>query len=325
MSHLPQIPVIEASEDWCLETLKKEPARTRVLIEGAAKRYPEFVLRYGDKRSRNWLLKNNNPYLKEIDQLSEHLGRPGAHFLNVSYEWGCTSKAAPDPHNKSSRLIRILDWPDKGLGSQVIALRIPNPLGEWISLTWPGYSGVLQAVAKGRFAIGLNQGPMEGTTGIFLIDWLINRHKVWKNNFLPPAHLLRFVFENAQNYHEAKHLLTVTPIATPAIFIISGIKPDEACVIERKTEQAHTLEGPNVAANTWQKLDWGGNFRGEENESRASMMDRQKCCLEQDFSWLQPPVLNERTRLALIADASTGEIMAQGFEADGPATSILRL
>ncbi|MGH1353024.1 MAG: hypothetical protein ACRBBN_19790 [Methyloligellaceae bacterium] len=325
MSLLPQIPVIDAGENWCLETLKQETERAHTLIGGASKRYPELLLKFGDRRSRNWLLKNNNPYLEEIDQVSDYMGRSGAHFLNVSYEWGCTSKAAPDPQCKSSRLIRVLDWPDKGLGSQIIALRIPNPHGEWISLTWPGYSGVLQAVAKGRFAIGLNQAPMESTTGIFLVDWLINRHRVWHNNFLPPSHLLRFVFENARNYEEAKHILTVTPVATSAIFIISGLTPDEACVIERRPEQSHILEGPNAAANSWQKLEWTGNSRGEDNENRASMMDKQLCCLEQDFSWLQAPVLNERTRLALIADASTGEIMAQGFEADGPATEILRL
>ncbi len=323
--NLPIIPVLEAGDNWCLESLKKETDRTHALIEGAAKRYPDFLLKYGDKRSRNWLKKNNNPYLDEIDLVAEHIKRPGAHFLNVSYEWGCTSKAAPDPEHRSARLIRVLDWPDKGLGSHVIALRIQNPLGEWVSLTWPGYSGVLQAVAKGRFAIGLNQAPMETTTGIYPIDWLINRHNVWHNSFLPPAHLLRFVFENVKNYKEAKHILSVTPIATPAIFVMSGIGPDEACVIERKTEEYHILKGPNAAANAWQKLDWTGNFRGEENENRTSMMDKQHSCLEQDFSWLQPPVLNEKTRLALIADASTGELIAQGFEADGPATQILRL
>ena len=323
--NLPQIPVIDLNENWCFESLLQETDRAHALLDGAAGRYPDFILKLGDMRSRSWLDKCGNPYLEEIDQIADHIERPGVHFLNVSYEWGCTSKAAPDPENKCARLIRVLDWPDKGLGEHIIALRIQSPLGEWLSLTWPGYVGVLQAVAKGRFAIGLNQGPMDLTTGFYFIDWLINRYRVWRTTHMAPPHLLRYVFENAPTYEEAKRILTEVPIATPAIFVISGIHPEESCVIERRQEEAYVLEGPTAAANSWRKEGWHGCFRGEENENRISMMDEQACCFKQDFSWLKPPVLNERTRLAMIADASTGSLIAQGFEADGPATQILKL
>jgi hypothetical protein len=44
-----------------------------------------------------------------------------------------------------------------------------------------------------------------------------------------------------------------------------------------------------------------------------------------DFAWLRYPVLNPRTRLAMVADARSGHLTAQGFEDEKPATAILRL
>ncbi len=44
-----------------------------------------------------------------------------------------------------------------------------------------------------------------------------------------------------------------------------------------------------------------------------------------DLNWLHWPILNNETRLALAADATQGRLIAQGFEADGPATRPLEL
>lgn len=323
---LPIIPVVNADQtNWCLHLLQQETSKAHALLDKAAERFPDFLMSFGDKRSEQWLEKFNNPFSKEISQVSDFVKRSGAIFLNVSYEWGCTSRAGPDPENKCARLIRILDWPDDGLGSNITALNINGPLGEWTSLTWPGYAGVLQAVAKGRFAAAINQGPMDLTTGFYSLDWAINRFHMWNTPHIPPSHLLRQVFETVETYAEAKQILTDTPIAAPAIFILSGLTPDESCVIERRQEEAYVIEEPVAAANSWRRSDWRGCFRGEENENRITMMGEQACCLENEFSWLKPPVLNDRTRLAMIADASTGELIAQGFEKDGPATQVLKL
>jgi hypothetical protein len=42
--------------------------------------------------------------------------------------------------------------------------------------------------------------------------------------------------------------------------------------------------------------------------------------LETQFDWLKAPVLNPRTRLAMVADAKAGRLVAQGYEASRPAT-----
>ena len=329
MSETPQslseIPIINIENNWPLKSLELHPERANALLDNASDRYPDFVLKFGDSISKKWLQNNNNPYLEEITQVATKLERPGAYFLNINYEWGCTCQAGLDPETQIPRLIRVLDWPDKGLGQNIIAAKIQNHLGSWVSLTWPGFTGVLQAVAKGRFAAALNQAPMDIPTGWYLLDWMINRVRVWNTSHIPPAHLLRKVFETAKTYKEAKDILTSTPIAAPTIYVLTGMKPDEACVIERRQEEAFILEGPVCAANSWQNTNWKGCFRGEENAERIKMMTKQPGGNIQDFSWLKPPVLNTRTRLAMVTDAQSGQVMAQGYEADGPATKILKL
>jgi hypothetical protein len=44
-----------------------------------------------------------------------------------------------------------------------------------------------------------------------------------------------------------------------------------------------------------------------------------------DLGWLHWPILNKETRLALAADPAQGHLIAQGYEADGPATRPLEL
>jgi hypothetical protein len=55
------------------------------------------------------------------------------------------------------------------------------------------------------------------------------------------------------------------------------------------------------------------------------MMHRIIPDLAPDFSWLAAPVLNPTTRIAMVADASEGRLVAQGFEAMHPATEPLEL
>jgi hypothetical protein len=47
--------------------------------------------------------------------------------------------------------------------------------------------------------------------------------------------------------------------------------------------------------------------------------------LAADFGWLRAPILNPRTRLAMVADAREGRLIAQGFENEAPATRVLSL
>ena len=101
---------------------------------------------------------------------------------------------------------------------------------------------MLNGMAPGRFAATLNQAPMRRHGWLMPIDWALNRRLVGNPSGLPPAHLLRKIFEEARNYEEAKKMAMDTPVALPVIFILSGLKPGEGCVIERTENSAATID-----------------------------------------------------------------------------------
>ncbi|MFZ4808830.1 MAG: hypothetical protein ACOYLQ_16370 [Hyphomicrobiaceae bacterium] len=323
-SDLPAIPVIRTGPSFAVETLAIAGERTRALLDLATRHIPHALLRVGDAVSRHWLVKSRNPYLTEIDAVAAWLRRPGAYFFTVNYEWGCTCRVAPAEDHASARLVRVLDWRTPGLGRYVVAAEVTAPAGRYVSLTWPGYTGVLQALAPGRFAAAINQAPMRKFGGGFrATDWAANRVRVWRRDHLPAAHLLRDVFETATGYADARRRLIATPIAAPAIFSLAGLGPDDTCVIERTEDEASVHDGPRTAANHWQAHGWTGHGRGLDSHGRARSMDTVGAALNPDFAWLAPPVLNPLTRLAMVASPFEGRLVAQGFEADGRATAPL--
>ena len=120
-------------------------------------------------------------------------------------------------------------------------------------------------------------------------------------------------------------MLIETPISTPGIFTLAGIAPGELAVIERTETDFRVRDGAHVAANHWEAAGWQGHARGIDSPGRARMMTRIAPAFEPTFPWLEPPILNASTRLAMVADAKAGRIIAQGFEAMKPATEPLDL
>lgn len=322
---LEPIPVLDTSPSFAMETLVAQEASAHALLDLATAPLPSAALRQLDKVSRRWLAKWENAHLAEIDAIAARLARPGAYFLSVNYEWACTCRVAPSPSRKSARLMRVLDWRAPGLGRHVIAARVQSPRGRFVTLTWPGYTGVLTGMAPGRFSAALNQAPMRKAVGFYVLDWAVSRRRVWTMPHPTPAHLLRSVFEEAADFAEARERLTREPISTPAIFSLAGIRASETVVIERTETDARVHVGPNVAANHWEAPGWRGRSRGRQSGERAAMMHCIIPELVPDFSWLAPPILNPTTRLVMVSDAAEGRLVAQGFEAMRPATEPLEL
>jgi hypothetical protein len=325
MPELPPIPLQCVSGSFPLETLAREEARAHALIDGATRNVPPAALRALDAISRTWLARQESVHLAEIDAVAARLARPGAYFLSVNYEWGCTCRVAPCPSHMGARLVRVLDWRTPGLGRHVIAANVAGAAGPFVALTWPGYTGVLQAMAPARFAAALNQAPMAKRVGAYYVDWALNRARVWRMRHLTPAHLLREVFETARSFADARRLLSERPISTPAIFTLAGIAPSETAVIERTETQARVHDGPNVVANHWQAPGWHGHARGLRSAGRARRMHSVAMDFDAACPWLEPPVLNACTRLMMIADPRQGRLLAQGYEAMQPATASLDL
>lgn len=323
---LPAIPVIETGRDFPLQTLMQHKARAHALLDVASGRYPARALMALDTVSRAWLKRWNNPHLAEIDTIASVLDRPGAYFFSVNYEWGCTCRVAPSPDRSSARLVRVLDWMTPGLGRNLVAARVTGaPAGPFVLLTWPGYTGVLQVMAPGRFSASLNQAPMRKAVGLFYVDWAANRRRVWAMPHPTPGHLLRTVSEEAQTFAQARQMLIERPISTPAIFSLAGIDPGETTVIERTEHDAKVRDGAHVAANHWEAAGWYGHPRGQDSPGRARMMSGIAPDLDPRFPWLKSPILNDHTRLVMVADARLGQLVAQGYEKTGPATEPLEL
>lgn len=322
---LREIPVIKSGPDFPMATLLAERERLDALFDAATHRIPKAALRQLDRISRQWLVRWQNPHLAELDAIAATVNRAGTYFFSVNYEWGCTTAAKPAPDWTSARLIRVLDWRTPGLGRNVIAADVAGSAGRFVTMTWPGYTGVLTAMAPGRFAAALNQAPMRRTFGLMPLDWAQNRARVWRMPHTMPGHLLRSVFEEAVDFQQARSLLITTPISTPAIFTIAGTRSGETAVIERSETEARVHDGANVAANHWQAPGWYGRPRGNDSAARACAMHAISANFAPDFSWLTPPILNSNTRLVAVADARLGRIMAQGWETTGQVTATLDL
>jgi hypothetical protein len=323
---LPEIPVFDVGPAFAIETAHLAGReRAYAMLDAATAGIPMLGLRLADAVSRRWLSRAQSPYLPELDQLAGLSGRPGAYFLNVHYEWGCTTAAKPATgEGAGARLLRVLDWDVNGLGRHIVAARIASAFGPWVSLTWPGFTGVLQALAPGRFAAAINQPSLRKRTGIPAVDWLLSKRDVWRSHRVQPIHLLRRVFEEAPDFAAARRMLEATPICTPAIYTLAGVRPSEVCVIERCETAARVLIEPACAANEWQTPEWHpGHHSAFENARRLAAMQVAPGVL--DLTWLHWPILNKETRLALAADAAQGCLIAQGYEANGPATRPLKI
>jgi hypothetical protein len=148
---LPEIPVFDVGPDFPIETARLAGReRAYAMLDAATAGVPLFALKAADAISRRWLSARPSRYLRELDEIARLSTRPGAYFLNVHYEWGCTTAAKSAVHGAAARLLRTLDWNVNGLGRYVVATRIASAFRPWVSLTWPGFTGVLQAMAPGR-------------------------------------------------------------------------------------------------------------------------------------------------------------------------------
>jgi hypothetical protein len=319
------IPLIDLRGKTPVDLLKAHPARAQALVEaatrsfGLASRAASLVaLPLGDRASRAWLARSENPYAGEIDEIAGLLGRSGAHVLNICFEWGCTSGVWQAGEGVTLR--RVLDWPFPRLGELVVVARQDGPAGEFFNFTWPGANGSFHGLAPGRFAAAINQAPMRRHGTGYVGDWFQNRLAAGRATGWPAAHLLRHVFETARDYADAKRLLCETPLAVPAIFILSGVAASEGCVIERGEEDfavREMAEGRVCAANHFETRLNGTRWEARPIDSpgRAASA-RALGGAQAGFDWFRPPIANVNSRLVFNADAGAGALRLAGT--DGP-------
>ena len=112
----------------------------------------------------------------------------------------------------------------------------------------------------------INQAPKESLTGLPVIDDLGLRLRMFcAKAAIPATHLLRQVFETARDYASAVEMLSDTRemLGMPALFTLSGMRPEEGCVVEargseRIVHRARKEDGwVTGCANAWLG-DWAG-------------------------------------------------------------------
>jgi hypothetical protein len=322
---LGEIPLFDVTEPAAVALIDRAPHQLHEIITEGRRHYGGLALRLGDRASWQWLVRTGNPYRHEIAAVAARVSLPGAFLLNLSYEWSCTAGVGCDPAGMGNRLLRTLDWPMHGLGRNVVVARQAGEAGLYYNVTWPGLVGILTAMAPARFSAAINQPPMDRHTPSCWFDWLINRTGVWRKGGLPPSHLLRRVFDHCRTYAEARALLIQTPLCIPAFFSLSGVAPDEGCVIERLEHQARVHPAPTSIANHWLSFTKRGHDRGSDSVGRKELMDRLRDQVGDNLDWVIPPILNITTLIAVVANAKRGSLVVRGWERDGPATCVFNL
>ena len=327
-----QIPIIDITDKAISDMITMLPDETQDLFAHAQARYSKLGMTIGDKVSWNWLKKTNNPYIDEIKQTSDVLGVDGAALLNISYEWACTTGISRV--NGVPRMIRVLDWDLPGLGRNLVVAKQRGNAGDYYNITWPGFSGVITAYAPGRFAIAINQPPLPSDAyrptkdAKMLKDWWDAKKLTWAAEGLPPAHLLRKVFDECADYNEAVEMLNTYPITTPTFYSVCGV--DDYTILERTRTDCMVRDSEKDAcavANHWLSHDLKGVPRGHDSTRREAVMYEK---LKQDIvdnSWADYPILNPDTRLIMnaIPNEKSPRLIVQGYEEHGVATELLQV
>ena len=290
---LPPIPVIEArgAVEPAVVSALAEPARLRLVLDGGNRLYTPWGVRLADARSRVLAGRLSSPYAGAVRQVEAAVGRPGATLMNLSHEWGCTSGAADDPARGGTTLLRTLDWPFPGLGRALVVVRQAGAAGEDLNVAWPGFVGVLTALAPGRFAAAINQPPLPLPGWGRAAGWVAARRRVSRSRAMPPAHLLRLACDTCADFGGAVALIRTTPVCLPAIFTLAGPEPGQALVIER-TADAAWEPAEAAAANHWASIPGpAGRPRNRSSHGRREAMCGHLAAPPAwSLDWVRPPV-----------------------------------
>lgn len=290
-----------------------------------------LLARLADPLARWWLCRSASPLVGEIDAIARTLGRPGVWLLHGAYAFGCTALAAESSEGPVLR--RTLDWPFPGLGKLVEVTRQRGPAGEFLNVTWPGFAGVLTAIAPGRFAASINQAPMRRRTSagwLLWLDYVLNAVAAFfTSSRPPPEHVLRRAFETCATFDEACRLLARAPVARPVLYLVAGLASGERMLIERDGDRTRLYRDDTVVANAWRDHSHGWQPRvcgeGKPVENNRRRVAAMAACADvhpPGLEWVAPPVANACTRVAAEMCAATGRLVVAGWEANGRVTAV---
>jgi hypothetical protein len=325
---LPGMPVVDVRDGGPVLHARRRAAQVAAVREACLGWLPAggLLAGIGDPLVRGWMRRSGSPYVADIEAIARATPGRGIWFLHGAYLFGCTALA--DAGIDGPRLRRTLDWPFPGLGRLAEAAWQKGVAGDYLNVTWPGFAGVLTAMAPGRFAAVINQAPMRRRTNMPWLRWIDYAANpsgaLVRSGREPPEHVLRRAFETCATFDDARRLLRVTPVARPVLFTLVGTRPGEHVVIEREETAARTIEDETLVANAWHvaRRGWEPRVCGlgppvENNRRRRAALAAWIGREEEPFAWARPPVTNDFTRLTVEMCPASGLLRAAGWEADG--------
>lgn len=325
---LPAVPVIDVRDGGPVTHAGLRAAQVAAVRAACLAWLPlgGLLARIGDPLVRWWMRRSGSAYVGDIESIARRVPGPGTWFLHGAYLFGCTTLR--DSGSEGPRLCRTLDWPFGGLGRLAEVARQAGAAGPYLNVTWPGFAGVLTAMAPGRFAAVINQAPLRRRTGVAWLRWLDHAINplgaLLRSGREPPEHLLRRVFESCPTFAAARHLLETAPVARPVLFSLVGAAPGEHVLIEREETSARIIDGEGVVANDWRvrRPGWEGRVCGtgeplENNRKREAALGTWSASDAPPLVWAQPPVINDFTRVTVEMCPAAGTLHVAGWEPDG--------
>ena len=169
-------------------------------------------------------------YVDEMDAWSDALdmSRGFSTILNCTYELAmmCTAGVVMTP--KGPVHVRSVDWPLTKIGPATCVFHFKKGTHRFVAVGLAGHVGVLSGMVPGAYSITMNYAPSDGLS----LDY-------------GPSFYLRQVFETCKTYKQAVSALQRADLAAAAFFVVCGVKPGEACVVERtrKESAVRRIEG----------------------------------------------------------------------------------
>jgi predicted choloylglycine hydrolase len=281
------------SDGWIIRNTIK-------LIEKSSNWYGAGLTKFAFKAAR---LLPNIPYKGEIIETARMNGISVGDLMygnlifessSVAQKEWCSSGAVFV--DGKMRHLRNLDWDIEGLDKSVICVEYMNcPAGDFRSLTFPGYSGVITGIGAGRFSISLNMLITEG--GLDL-------------GGAPISHIMRQALEECRSFTEAVKFVSGSRCMAPGLVHIVGLRASESAVIQMG-EGRNTIHYVTSITNHSLSESNVDEEYGTDSEKRLRCMER--IVTQRSFAKIKSglhrfPLMNSGTVFSKILTPETGEI-----------------
>jgi predicted choloylglycine hydrolase len=321
----------DAEKRW-LPITEKEKRNARRLIKNAQEKLRfSSILKPVINKLCDYIA-GESEYAEDIKTIAKLLKvQEGAVICgNLEYElamcgltnpFACTAAAVYTP--KLGMLhVRNLDWPGEYIGRYTIKVVYQSHFGNFIAVTWPGYVGVLSAVAENRFSATISLLPWPG------FDWLP------KPNIFgwPASFLLRYIFENCASFEDALKEIKITPVVAPVIITLVGPERGQAVAIEKGTKDYKVREYQEPALvvtnhpvededdrsyyDLWEDDGYNYTFRRKlilEEKVKTAKIKK----LSDAFRLLNyKSIFNDHTAQSMVFNIKTGKALIRTFHDD---------